>query len=556
MYAQKAKFNRWLTFMLVLTMLLLTACPTSAPETAGEGETAATTDTEAVAGEPQTGGTLRVAFVSTKTDIDVQSANTGDLNETAAYFYETLFDRMQSAEIVGLLVKEWEISDDGLVHTWTLQPDVTFHDGSAFNAEVVKWNIERKIAGNKPLADELSFPLASVEVIDELTVQVTLSRPAPGVYGVLATKSWSMYSPTFVEEVGEDGVKNQASGTGPFMIKEFIPNEVLHLERNPNYWQDGLPYLDEVIFQVVPDINTRVTMLEAGDVDVAFNLSIQDVERLKGNSEFTVLEELGSRQWYITLNNAKAPLDDVNVRQAINHAVDKEGIIQAVFLGAYATPARAVYLMPTIDGFSDAGVYEYDTELAQSLLEEAGWVDSDGDGVREKDGEPLVISLYTRKGSSAGDIEIAELVQGMLAEVGIGVELNVLDSAAFLAAVTVPPEESEYDMVNLSVGIYTGDGEYVMTTFYACDSAAPVYYNRAYFCDEAVDALIEESMAAPNLEARNAIYADIIQQVHDQAPILQLFDVLQLIAFNSKVQGVYFEPAGNNWPAKYAWLEE
>lgn len=555
MQTQQSRFKMLTVVPLLLAIFVLAACSAAPAEPAtGSAEVTEGADAESAADGPTSGGTLRVAFVTTKTDIDVQSANTGSLNEIAPYFYETLFDRMQSAEIVGLLVKEWEISEDGLVHTWMLQPDVKFHDGSDFNAEVVKWNIDRKVDNNKPLAD--AIPFESVEVIDDLTVEVTLSRPAPGMYGVLAAKSWSIYSPSFVEEVGDDGVKNQASGTGPFMVKEFIPNEVLHLERNPDYWQEGLPHLDEVIFQVVPDINTRVTMLEAGDVDVAFNLSIQDVERLKANPDFKVLEELGSRQWYITMNNVKPPLDDVNVRKAINHAVDKEGIIQAVYLGTYATPAQAVYLMPTIDGFFDAGVYEYDLEKAAALLEESGWVDADGDGMVEKDGDPLTISLYTRKGAAAGDIEIAELVQGMLIEAGITVEINVLDSAAFLSAVTKPPEEAIYDMVNLSVGIYTGDAEYIMETFYAYDSAAPTYYNRAYFCNEEVDALIEESMAAPNLADRNAIYADIIQRVRDQAPILQMFDVVQLIGMSSKVEGIYFEPAGNNWPGKYAWIKE
>ena len=553
MRMQRPLFKVPVLIFLLMALFFLIACAPAAPAPTGETTDTATAE-PAAEGTPKQGGTLRVAYVFIKTDIDVQSANTSDLNEVAAYFYETLFDRMQSGEIVGLLAKEWEVSEDGLVHTWKLQPGVKFHDGSDFNAEVVKWNIDRKVTNKKPLAD--SIPFANVEVIDELTVQVTLTRPAPGMYGVLAAKPWSMYSPSFVEEVGDEAMKSQASGTGPFMVKEYIPNDTLHLERNPNYWQAGLPYLDELIFQNVPDINTRATMLEAGDVDMAFDLAIQDVERLKSNTEFTVLEEVGSRQWYITMNNVKAPLDDVKVRQAINHAVDKEGIIQAVYLGKYATIARAVYLMPTIDGYHDAGVYEYDVEKAAALLEEAGWVDGDGDGVREKDGEPLSINLYTRKGSAAGDIEIAELVQGMLKEVGISVEINILDSAAFLSTVTKPAAEAEYDLVNLSVGVFTGDGEYIMQTFYACASAAPVYYNRAYFCDEEVDALIEESMAAPNLEARNAIYADVIQRVFEQAPILQLFDIVQIVATSNKVKGVYFEPAGNNWPGKYAWLEE
>jgi ABC-type transport system substrate-binding protein len=503
---------------------------------------------------PTPGGTLTIAFVPLTTDIDVNARNVSTLNEQAQYVYETLFDRDGNGDVQPLLVADSTVSDDGLVHTWTLQPDVTFHDGSEFDAEAVKWNLERKIELQQPLWDLIPFD--SIEVIDPLTVQVTLTRPSPGMYGVLAAKTFSMYSPTFAAEVGDEGLKSQASGTGPFMVETFVPNEDLVLTKNPNYWQEGLPYLDSVVFRAVPDINARAIQLEAGDVDMALDLAIQDVERLRTNSELRVEEGVGSRQYYITMNNAKAPLDDVRVRQALNYAVDKEGIVQAVFLGRYATVAEAVYLNPAVEGFVSAGSYTYDPAQAAALLEEAGWVDADGDGIREKDGQPLNLTLHTRRGGAAGDIEIAELVQGMLQQVGVGVEIIVLDSAAFIAEVTKPVEEATYDLVNLTVGTFTGDAEYIMETFYACDSAAPRYYNRAYFCDEEVDRLIEESSAIPSLADRNEIYAEVVQRVYEQAPILMLFDVIETAAMRANVQGVYFEPAGVNWPAKYAWLEQ
>ena len=503
---------------------------------------------------PTPGGTLTIAFVPLTTDIDVNARNVSTLNEQAQYFYETLFDRNGAGEIVPLLVADFEVSEDGLVHTWTLQPDVTFHDGSAFDAEAVKWNLERKIELQQPLWDLIPFD--SIEVIDPQTVEVTLTRPSPGVYGVLAAKTFSMYSPTFAQEVGDEGLKSQASGTGPFTVETFVPNEDLVLTKNPNYWQDGLPYLDSVVFRAVPDINARAIQLEAGDVNMALDLAVQDVERLRTNNAIRVEEGAGSRQYYITMNNAKAPLDDVRVRQALNYAVDKEGIVQAVFLGHYATVAEAVYLNPAVEGFVSAGSYAYDPAQAAALLDEAGWVDADGDGIREKDGQPLNLTLHTRRGGAAGDIEIAELVQGMLQQVGVGVEIIVLDSAAFIAEVTKPVEEATYDLVNLTVGTFTGDAEYIMETFYACDSAAPRYYNRAYFCDEEVDQLIEESSAIPTLEGRNEIYADIVQRVYEQAPILMLFDVIETAAMQNDVQGVYLEPAGVNWPAKYAWIQQ
>ncbi len=526
-----------------VTLAIIMAIVTALPGLSGRAQDA-----------PTPGGTLTIAFIPLTTDIDVNARNVSTLNEQAQYIYETLFDRDASGEIQPLLVSEAEVSEDGLVHTWTLQPDVTFHDGSAFDAEAVKWNLERKLELQQPLWDLI--PFESVEVIDPLTVQVTLTRPSPGMYGVLSTKTWSMYSPTFAQDVGDEGLKSQASGTGPFMIETFVPNEDLVLLKNPSYWQDGLPYLDRVIFRAVPDINARAIQVEAGDVDMALDLAVQDVERLRTNSNIRVEEGAGSRQYYITMNNAKAPLDDARVRQALNYAVDKEGIIQAVFLGRYATVAEAVYLNPAVEGYVAAGSYTYDPEKAAALLEEAGWVDADGDGIREKDGQPLNLTLHTRRGGSAGDIEIAELVQGMLQQVGVGVEIIVLDSAAFIAEVTKPVDEATYDLVNLSVGTFPGDAEYIMETFYACDSAAPRYYNRAYFCDEAVDALIEESSAIPTLEERNEIYAEVVQRVFEQAPVLMLFDIVETAAMQNDVQGVYFEAAGVNWPAKYAWIEQ
>ena len=445
---------------------------------------------------PTPGGTLTIAFVPLTTDIDVNARNVSTLNEQAQYFYETLFDRNGNGEIVPLLVADFEVSEDGLVHTWTLQPDVTFHDGSAFDAEAVKWNLERKIELQQPLWDLIPFD--TIEVIDPLTVQVTLTRPSPGMYGVLAAKTLSMYSPTFAQEVGDEGLKSQASGTGPFMVETFVPNEDLVLTKNPNYWQEGLPYLDSVVFRAVPDINARAIQLEAGDVDMALDLAIQDVERLRTNSDdprrrgsrlAAVLHHHEQRQG-AARRRPRAPGAQLRGRQGRDHP------------GRLPRPlrdgGRGRLSQPRVEGFVSAGSYAYDPEQAAALLEEAGWVDGDGDGIREKDGQPLNLTLHTRRGGAAGDIEIAELVQGMLQQVGVGVEIIVLDSAAFIAEVTKPVEEATYDLVNLTVGTFTGDAEYIMETFYACDSAAPRYYNRAYFCDEEVDQLIEESSAIPD----------------------------------------------------------
>ncbi|MGQ0571767.1 MAG: ABC transporter substrate-binding protein [Armatimonadota bacterium] len=506
----------------------------------------------AAPGAPTPGGTLTIAFVALATHVDANSVNISTVNEISHYFYETLYDRDGAGKVKGLLVKEDQVSSDGMTWTWKLQPNVKFHDGTPFNAAAVKWNLERKVTKRQPLWDLL--PMRSIDAVDDLTVRVTLTRPAPNLRSILVTKTFSMYSPAFAQRVGDDGLKQQASGTGAFMVAEWRPNEILRLKKNPNYWQPGLPYLDEVVFRIIPDINTRATMLEAGDADMALGLSMPDLQRLKTRRGLKVVEGLGSQQYYITINNRRPPLNDVRVRQALNHAVDKDGIIRTAFLGT-AKIATAVYINKTVEGYVHAGTYPYDPEKAKKLLDEAGFTAGPG-GIRVRDGQRLSLELITRKGGSPGDFETAELVQGMLKAVGVDVRLTVLESATFIPRVTQPPERATYDLVNLAVGTFTGDAEYTMLTFYHTNSAAPRYFNRAYYSNPVVDSLIEQSIKATSSPGRNKIYySQVIKQVFRDAPIIMLFDVVQQVAVKDTVHGIYLESASNNWPAKYAWKE-
>jgi ABC-type transport system substrate-binding protein len=501
-------------------------------------------------GAPVYGGTLTIAYTSTSPHIDIQGTSQGSLAESAHYFYETLFDRAADGAIVPLLATGYTVDDDGLAFTFALRPGVTFHDGTPFDAAAVKYNFERKIALKLPTYNLI--PWDAIEVVDPLTLRVTLTAPAPHLVPLLTAKPWSMYAPTWAEAVGPDGVKSHAVGTGPFRVQEFRPNDALILVKNDDYWQEGLPYLDGVVFRVIPDPNTRAALLESGEIDMALGLPVPVTERLKSDPRFVVTGEVTGRQYYITLNNRLAPTDDVRVRQAINYAVDKEGIIRAAYLGVGARVAEAVYLTPLVTGYRPMGSYPYDPERAEALLEEAGWT-LGRDGVRVKDGQRLTIGLFTRRGSTTGDYETAELVQGMLADVGIEVDLQVFESASFVPVVTVVPENSTYHMANLSVGVISGDAEYIVSTFWRCDSFPPALYNRAYFCDDEVDRLSDLSRQVATLEERDAIYQQIYPIVFESAPILQLFDSVDFLARNARVQGIYHEATYTNWPGKYAW---
>jgi ABC-type transport system substrate-binding protein len=165
----------------------------------------------------------------------------------------------------------------------------------------------------------------------------------------------------------------------------------------------------------------------------------------------------------------------------------------------------------------------------------------------------LRLELWTLKGTFAGDFETAELIQGMLKAVGVEARMNVAEAATFIQRVTRPPDQADYDLVNLNVGTFTGDAEYTMLTFYHTSSFAPRYYNRAYYSNPQVDALIEQSLRVTSRIERDRIYAQVIRQVYQDAPVIMLFDLLQRIAVKEQVNGIYLERAGINWPAKHAW---
>lgn len=501
--------------------------------------------------KPVSGGTLTIAMPFA-TQVDTNAVLQVALYEAGHYFHDGLFDWGPDGKVKPLLVKQKLVSADGLTVTWKLQPNVTFHDGTAFNAAAVKWNLERKIQKRQSPFDLL--PFKTVEVVDELTARVKLDRPYPALDAVLANRSFSMYSPSFAQKVGDDGLKTQQSGVGPFILTSFVPNEAIRLKKNPHYWQKGLPYLDEVIIRIVNDPNTRATMLAAGDADVALQLSSPDIQRFKQAQGFRVLEGQGSQQYYIVMNSQRPGLNDKRVRQAFNYAVDKEGIVQNVYLGG-ARVAQAMYATPSLQGFTPAGVYPYDPGKAKRLLDEAGWKVGAG-GFREKEGKRLTVDLWTRKGSTPGDYEISELVQGMLKAIGVDCKLTLLEPATFNPRVSVPPEKSEYDMVSMGFNAPTGSVDYVLNMLYSSKAFPPRYYNRAYMAIPEVDQLIEKANQAKSRDEQNKLYAQILKRMHDEAPLIQLVDLTQAVAFRTNVRGIYLNGPANNSPAQFAWKEK
>jgi ABC-type transport system substrate-binding protein len=502
---------------------------------------------------PVPGGKMVVGIASNLLHADASDSNDRYILEATQYVYEGLLARDDTGKVIPWLAKSYTVSPNGLVYTFHLQPNVVFHDGTPFNAAAVKMNLERKVAKKLALYWMLDA-VKSIDVVDDLTVRLTLARPNAALPAELALGTFVMVSPAAAANADPSYLKTQAVGTGPFTLQEFKSNLIARFRKNPRYWQKGLPYLDEVELRVIPDISARGLALQAGEVDLVVNLSSVDVARFRANPSLgvRVLSKDSADQWYGAINTQKPPLDDARVRLAMNYALDKAAIVKTVY-GDGATVAEGPILGPMVSGFLRTGPYPYDPARAATLLKEAGWELNDKTGVREREGKPLTVDVWSLKDAIQGDAQTAELIQAYLRKVGIGANFVVLDPGFWKAQVTVAPDKAKYDLLNLGWGTFTCDAEYTMNYMFRSDAMPPNRRNRMYYKSSVVDGFIDMGNKQPTLQLRNEYYGQAVKQIFQDAPILQLFQLKEEIAFRSTLHGAQIDACQLIHPAQFAW---
>jgi peptide/nickel transport system substrate-binding protein len=275
-------------------------------------------------------------------------------------------------EVEPALATDWEISEDGTEYTFTLREGVTFHDGSSFDAEAVKFNFDRMLDESHPYYDTGPFPLSfffsaieEVEVVDPTTVKFVLNEPYAPFLSNLAYPTGLIVSPAAVEEHGSEFGRNP-SGTGPFKFAEWRPNEAVVVEANPDYW-DGAPQLEAVVFRPITDASTRTAEMLAGGIDLMVEVPPVALSQFEGES-YQLHEQAGPHLWFLILNAKEGPFADKLVRQAANYAIDKEAIVNEVLEGTAEVAAG-----PTPPAFAwayneDLEPYPYDPEKARELI--------------------------------------------------------------------------------------------------------------------------------------------------------------------------------------------
>jgi peptide/nickel transport system substrate-binding protein len=426
-----------------------------------------------------------------------------------------------------MLAKSWKVSDDGLTWTFQLRDDVKFHDGTALTAEMAKNSLERTF---KKAVSFKTLPLKEIKVSDKYTLVIATTKPFAPLIGYLASDASAIVAPASLNE-NDEMVK--PVGTGPFKFDSWVSKESITAVKFDDYWGTK-PKIEKVVYLAVPEGKTRETMLRAGEADLAWLLSPDVGQALKKDPAFTVITQTRvGRVNQLMLNTKKSPLDDVNVRNAIKIAINRDLICKSLMEGLVQPAAGP---LPSGHPWANQNIkpFAYDLEKAKSLLEEAGWSDSDGDGVREKGGKKLEVGLFTY--STRPDLPpIAEALKDQLGKLGIKVTINILDSAA----ITAQAKAGKVDIYLISRSILWNNDPDSWAADFLADST---YQNYMNFAPADVVSLINNGRETMDNAERKKIYDELQERVLKDAPVVYITYYTNVAAVKSDVKGYREHP--------------
>lgn len=485
-------------------------------------------------GGSSSGGTLVFGRGGDSTSLDPAVTTEGEAFKVTKNIYETLIEfGEQDTEIHPGLAESWEEAPDGLKHTLKLRKGVKFHDGTDFNAEAVVFNFERWKAGNKEqfyyYNSQFGDVIKEVKAVDEHTVEFTLNRILAPFYKNLAMSPFGIASPAAIEKHGDKFIENPV-GTGPFKFKEWKRNDKVTLVKNEDYWEKGLPKLDEVIFRVIPENSARLNALNTGEVDIIDGVNFSDVDAIKGNADLQVFNRPSLNVAYLGLNNERGPMKDKKVRQALNYAVNKQALIDAFYAGA-AEPAKNP--MPkSVAGYNDeVEGYEYNPEKAKELLKEAGFED----GFEMELWAMPVARPYMPDGK-----KVAEALQADFAKIGVKAKIVSYEWATYLEKARV----GEADTFLLG---WTGDnGDADNFLYVLLDQDNIDSNNYARYKNQEVHDLFIQAQSTNDQAEREKLYKEAQLLIKEDAPWIPLVHSEPALAGRADVTGFKAHPTGSD----------
>ena len=483
----------------------------------------------------QAPGTLVVGLVAEPVNLDPAQVTDLNSNRVGRRVVETLVTFPdESTQVVAGLAESWTVSRDGLKYTFKLRPGIKFHDGTPFDAEAVKFSIERQIIPEHPANKLGKYPFANyffgnvkaVEVVDPLTVEFMLKEPRASFLAVLTAGAASIVSPTAVKKFGQD-YPLQPVGTGPFRYVSWDRGQKVVLEKNPSYWRYPVK-VDRVIYRPIVEDQARLTELLTGALDLIVGTPPDFVGQLEKNPNVTLQKQVGAHVWYLGINNQKKPFDDKRVRQAMNYAVNKEAIVRDVLKGTGTLSAGPV--LPGTWGADTAlKPYPYDPERAKKLLAEAGYPNG------------FTTTLWTPESGSGmqSPVAMSTVIQSNLKAVGVNVIMQTMEWGAFLAKLRT----KDQDLFALSWMAGNEDPDMVMYPLLHSSQWTPTGPNRALYKNEKYDDLLHQARLTTDQARRADLYRQAQRILIDDAPWIFVDHEIQTAAHSKRVQGFKLHPS-------------
>lgn len=532
-----SKRLRWLfPLLVILVMLFVSACSGGSnggnkPPKENNG------NVQAPGGEekpPAEGGgqDLVVAWLSDPPSMDPHMSTDQQTSVMTTHIYDTLVQHDKDLNIQPGLAESWKAVDD-VTWEFKLRQGLKFTDGSAFNAEVVKANIDRM------LDPEVASPRAAlvdmikeVKVIDEHTVQIITAYPFSPLLAHLAHSGVGMVSAEAIKQdyekvkAGEKAgsyLSQNPAGTGVFKLDNWNPGQEVKLVRNDDYWGEKAK-LDSVTFKVVSEDGTRIAELETGYAHIIEPVSPSSLSRVESLDGAYLNRQASLSLSYIGFNMEKKPFDDVRVRQALSMAINKDEIISGIYEGT-GIPAVGP-LAPNVNGY-DASVkpIEHNMEKAKELLKEAGYENG------------FSTTIWTN--DNAERIKAAEYVQSKLKELNVDVKIEVMEWGAYLAETAA----GKHDMFVLGWSTVTADADYGLYLLYHSKNAGEPG-NRTFTKDPELDKLLDDGRKENDPEKRLAIYKQVQEKLVELAPMLYIHHQEYLDGVSDKVKGYWRHPNG------------
>ncbi|MBU8880663.1 ABC transporter substrate-binding protein [Bacillus sp. FJAT-29790] len=528
------KTLKLLLVSLLAVSLFLVGCSGKSNQTTGEnGSTGTSSNSD------KKNDTLVFGRGGDSTSLDPITTTEGETFKVTENIFEKLLVYGESdTSVHPALAEDWEVSDDNLTYTFKLRKGVKFHDGTDFNADAVVFNFERWMNGDADkypyytmfggFKGEEGHVIDEVKALDEHTVQFVLNRPQAPFLKNIAMSPFGIASPTAIEKDG-DKFRQNPVGTGPFKFVEWKQNDRIVLEKNPEYWQEGYPKLNKVIFRVIPENTSRLNALANGEIDLMDGLNNSDEESVLSNANLQIIERPSMNVGYIAFTVNRPPFDNKLVRQALSHAIDKKSIIDSFYGGK--AQAAVNPMPPSIEGYNDAiQDYPYDLDKAKELLAEAGF--SNGF-------EMDLWAMPVARPYMPEAMKVAEVIQESFSKIGVKANIQTVDWATYLDKAA----KGEFDTFMLGWTGDNGDPDNFIYTLLDKDSIGSNNYS--YYSNDELHDILIEAQTETDQEKRNELYKKAQEIIKEDAPWVPLVHSTPLLAASKNLQNYLPHPTNS-----------